>query len=210
MTCDTGDLVGRVVAVSGIWEPSATAIVRDLLAPGDVVVDIGAHVGCFSLLASGAVGPAGRVFALEPSPARHRELQRNLALNGVTNVVAGDAVVPSGLHRRVRLVTIDVEGYEAEALRGVQGMLASAARAVVLVELSPAWSEEGPAEVERLCATYGLEPWLVANDCTVSGLFPSRLRPLQRLATIPRRRCDLLLARPRDSAVLADRLGVAA
>ena len=88
MEVDTADAVGSVVAASGIWEPNITAAVRQLLAPGDVCIDVGAHVGYHTLLMSRLVEEHGHVFAFEPSPARFFELTSNLARNGSTNVTA--------------------------------------------------------------------------------------------------------------------------
>jgi FkbM family methyltransferase len=56
-----------------------------------VCLDVGAHIGIHSVLMSGLVGPAGRVFAFEPEPRNFALLEANVALNGLTNVttVAG-------------------------------------------------------------------------------------------------------------------------
>lgn len=259
MEVDTGDAVGRVVAVSGIWEPNATAIVRRLLAPGDVFVDIGAHTGYYTLLAADIVGAAGHVYAFEPSPARYRELLANLSRSTATNVsafdvgagaadgtatlyeaprpntsastlsagalarpavatrdefrpvavkvVAAESVLPSNVLERVRVVKVDVEGYEIEAIQGMERLLAAEAPLVVLVEVSPAWSGEGSVWIERLCARHALEPWLVSNEYTLAGYFPLRVRPPVRLASIPHDRCDLLLVRGIDVAVVAGATG---
>ena len=75
---DTRDVVGRVLTASGVWEPHITEAFRTCLAAGDVCVDIGAHVGYYTLLASRLVGPSGRVYAFEPSPGVYRALERNL------------------------------------------------------------------------------------------------------------------------------------
>ena len=49
----------------GRYEPEKTEAVLDLVREGDVVYDIGAHVGYFTVLFSREVGPGGRVFAFE-------------------------------------------------------------------------------------------------------------------------------------------------
>lgn len=70
----------------GSYEPNEARLLRRFLRPGDAVLDVGANVGFFTLLASQAVGPSGRVVAVEPVPANATALERNLRLNDVTNV----------------------------------------------------------------------------------------------------------------------------
>lgn len=69
------------------WEPHATALVERYVSEGNTVVDVGAHIGYYTLLFAKLVGPAGQVIAFEPYPANHALLQRNVAENGHTNVV---------------------------------------------------------------------------------------------------------------------------
>lgn len=54
---------------------------RTFLAPGDVAIDVGAHTGDTAVPLALAVGPAGRVFALEPNPYVFPVLESNAALN---------------------------------------------------------------------------------------------------------------------------------
>jgi FkbM family methyltransferase len=56
-------------------------------AAGDVIVDVGAHIGTFSLLAASKVG-GGKVFAAEASLDSYNLLRINLALNHCSNVEA--------------------------------------------------------------------------------------------------------------------------
>jgi FkbM family methyltransferase len=58
------------------------------LSPGDVVIDVGANIGCFTLLAARAVGPTGKVFALEPNAESFQQLVHNIRINGLSNVCA--------------------------------------------------------------------------------------------------------------------------
>lgn len=53
---------------------------------GQVVVDVGANQGVFTLLFSRLLGPDGRVFALEPSPALFKALDGNCGINAAHNV----------------------------------------------------------------------------------------------------------------------------
>jgi FkbM family methyltransferase len=60
---------------------------------GDVVFDVGAHVGFYTLLAAELVGPTGQVVAFEPVPRNLELLKRHLRLNGYTNVTVIPAAV---------------------------------------------------------------------------------------------------------------------
>jgi FkbM family methyltransferase len=83
---DPRDLVGSHILRSGVWEPETASFFLSWLRPGMTVVDAGAHVGQYTLLASGLVGPAGRVIAFEPHPVLGRVLRRNVARAGCANV----------------------------------------------------------------------------------------------------------------------------
>ena len=54
--------------------------------PADTVVDVGAHIGLYTLIAAKRVGPSGKVIAIEPDPENCNLLKRNVELNRLTNV----------------------------------------------------------------------------------------------------------------------------
>lgn len=56
------------------------------LREGDVLIDVGANVGYYTVLGSKRVGPTGRVVAIEPIPSTIALLKRNIAANGCHNV----------------------------------------------------------------------------------------------------------------------------
>ncbi len=66
----------------GAHEPGTTALFKKLVKEGMTVVDIGAHIGYFSLLAASLVREKGSVFAFEPEPRNYALLVRNIELNG--------------------------------------------------------------------------------------------------------------------------------
>ena len=72
----------------GQYEPATTAVFMAMVTDGDVVVDVGAHWGYFTLLAASRCGERGRVFAFEPHPKNFALLAKNVEANGLTNVVA--------------------------------------------------------------------------------------------------------------------------
>jgi FkbM family methyltransferase len=67
-------------------EPLTSNVFLTLLKPGNVVIDVGANIGKYTLLASGLVGPAGRVHAVECSPETLALLTNNVARNNLQNV----------------------------------------------------------------------------------------------------------------------------
>ena len=77
----------------GTTEPAVQAALQERLRPGDVLYDIGANVGFFTVLAARLVGPGGRVVAFEPLPENVAALNHNIALNQLDNVTVIDAAV---------------------------------------------------------------------------------------------------------------------
>ena len=54
---------------------------------GDIVVDIGAHMGRYTIISSKRVGSNGKVVAIEAHPGNFEMLNRNIKLNQLTNVI---------------------------------------------------------------------------------------------------------------------------
>lgn len=59
---------------------------RELVPRGGTFVDVGANIGILTLVAAEAVGPSGRVVAVEPGPATFRALEANVELHALSNV----------------------------------------------------------------------------------------------------------------------------
>lgn len=175
------DLAGEKAYWLGHYEAPLQAWLRQNVRPGDLVFDVGAHIG-FLTVCAGRLGC--RVVAVEASPENARRARRNAELNvlpvdvveaaawsddrGVTLVsgdsasewrVAGSGDTPSvtldALAERFgspRLVKLDVEGAAGEALRGAAAIVANAAT-VFVVELHGAEEETA---VRSLLAGYEL------------------------------------------------------
>jgi hypothetical protein len=77
----------------GSYEADKQPRFASVIRPGDIVFDIGAHVGFYSLLASKMVGPQGRVFAFEPVQRNLYYLHRHLQLNRIANVTVVQTAV---------------------------------------------------------------------------------------------------------------------
>lgn len=70
----------------GNYEPMTVELFKQHLRPGMTVIDGGAHIGFFSLLAAQRVGPQGRVWSFEPDPYNFRCLLFNVEINRCWNV----------------------------------------------------------------------------------------------------------------------------
>ena len=164
----------------GLAEPDTMGFLLHYLRPGDLVIDVGANAGSYSLLAAAR---GARVIAVEPNPLPRGFLRRSLALNGLSAAIAeaavsdrpgtlrmdlaGDAtghVVPAGGEPIVAttldalaggdspaLVKIDVEGHEAAVIAGGLAALSRAAAAII-----ETW---GDAALAQRLAALGLRPF---------------------------------------------------
>jgi FkbM family methyltransferase len=128
LMCDLTDFVQRRIYFFRIYEPNLSHLLIRVLKPGDMFLDVGANVGYFSLLASTAVGPSGRVFSIEATPSTYRLLQQNIQTNGCQNISTFN-VAATGVRCRVRIVSPDqknigrnrVEECETDDVADVEG-----------------------------------------------------------------------------------------
>lgn len=86
MILDDKDSLG--LSLNGIYERQETGFVQSKIKPGQTVVDIGAHIGYYSLIFAKLVGSSGTVYAFEPDPTNFSILQKNIKLNGYNNIIA--------------------------------------------------------------------------------------------------------------------------
>ena len=67
-------------------EPLQTQLFKRVVKEGQTVVDIGAHIGYYTLLAAKLVGRRGRVLAFEPDLENYKKLLQNVKLNEYKHV----------------------------------------------------------------------------------------------------------------------------
>ena len=79
--------------IRGMYEPRKSEALASVLRPGQVVFDVGAHVGYFAAVASLEVGPEGSVLAFEPRPLNLRLLRKHVQWNHLGNVRIIEAAV---------------------------------------------------------------------------------------------------------------------
>ncbi len=80
----------------GEFEKSHLDVFFSLIHMNDTVIDVGANIGIYSMLASTKVAASGNVFAFEPSEWARERLEKNLVLNNVHNVT----IIPKGVSNK--------------------------------------------------------------------------------------------------------------
>ncbi len=81
------DHVTRQLETFGAHTRNEIAMVLAFVRPGDRVVDVGAHIGAFTVPLARAVGATGKVVAVEPDSDSFALLQRNVGLNELADRV---------------------------------------------------------------------------------------------------------------------------
>lgn len=74
------------IACTGSYEAQNLQLYKEAIRPGMTVIDIGAHIGLFTLAAARITGSRGKVIAFEPDEHNFNLLQQNVAINGYWNV----------------------------------------------------------------------------------------------------------------------------
>ena len=79
--------VGWRIATEGVWEEIETNFIKTIVNQGDVVVDVGANLGWYTIILANLVGKHGSVFAFEPAPNNYKFLLKNIQINNVNSQV---------------------------------------------------------------------------------------------------------------------------
>jgi hypothetical protein len=157
-------------------EPLTRQAFRHALLPGRTVVDVGARVGAYTVVAARAVGRRGTVYAFEQDPDSRTLLARNVRRQRLRNVVvlpsaAGlgaqapplDEVIPMP----VDVVKIDMEGAEIEVLDRAERLFRRSAGAVLFVKWNPpglAAAGHDPADLPARLEALGFSRLRVLDD----------------------------------------------
>jgi len=184
--------IGRSLDLYGEFSEGEADLFRQILREGDIALDVGANIGCHTVVMAKQVGNKGVVVAIEPQRLIFQLLSANMALNGLTNVwclqkaVTEDArkiSVPDldprmeanfggvGLQEmqgseltesiriddlqleHCRLIKLDVEGMEIEALRSASDTI-ERLRPILYVEND---REENSDELFALITSFGYQ-----------------------------------------------------
>ncbi len=73
-------------ATNRVHEKETTELFKRIVKPGNVVLDLGANIGYFTLLAAKLVGSKGKVYSFEPEPMNFYYLKKNAEINSYTQI----------------------------------------------------------------------------------------------------------------------------
>lgn len=127
----------------GSYEPEQTALFVRHVRPGDTFLDVGAHVGFYTLLGARLVGPDGHVRAFEPDPTNAHHLREHVRINRLPNVHVEEAAVAASEG------TAHFGGGSGSGTGRLTGTGEVAVRTVAL---------------DAVCARHGLEPSAIKID----------------------------------------------
>jgi len=85
---DQTDVAVSASLALGVFENTEIDLFRKCLKRGFSVVDIGANIGYYTVIAAKSVGPEGKVFSYEPENINHSFLEKNIKANNFSNVTA--------------------------------------------------------------------------------------------------------------------------
>ena len=91
------------------------------LTPGAVVIDLGSYSGLTSIAFSKAVGPTGRVIAVEPDPANFAASRANIETHRTRNGLANIDLLQAAIADRTGEIALSAEGAMGSAATSVVG-----------------------------------------------------------------------------------------
>jgi FkbM family methyltransferase len=131
------------------YDAKVADFVRARVKPGQIIFDVGANLGAYTLQFANWVGPSGRVFAFEPNLNARRVLERHLSLSGLAErvTIVGEAV--SNAEGRARLFFADLD---AKSRLGAPNPALAGAATAVDVDVTT---------IDRVCQRFAVAPnWI--------------------------------------------------
>jgi FkbM family methyltransferase len=104
-------VIGKSMEQYGEWKEQDIVLLRQLIKPGSIVVDVGAYIGSHTLPLAQMTRPNGKVHAFEPQRLAFQLLCANIALNSLDNVFTHNtAIADKNGSARVPMITLDKPG----------------------------------------------------------------------------------------------------
>lgn len=138
-----GDLITGQLLRHGAHAGAELGLLGTVLGKGDVVIDIGAHIGTFAVPLARVVGVDGIVVCFEPWPSSYDLLDLNVELNGLGRIVVTRRIAMGDRPGRFRVAAVDEENTGAAHLEA---------------------DDDGPVAAVTLDGWMSRNPWLDRLD----------------------------------------------
>lgn len=122
MFLDPGDSLD--LSIRGVYGELDTKIVKNEIKSGDVVIDVGANIGYYTLIFANLVGKTGKVIAFEPETKNFELLKKNIAINKLTNVVLEQKAVSNKTGKvKLFLANSGIVGHHINPKEGTENFI---------------------------------------------------------------------------------------
>ena len=193
--CIWGPHPGDLQRAWGVWELDLQSFLKTNLRSGQVFVDVGAHRGTYTVMASHLVGDHGRVIAIEPYDDHFECLEQTVKRARYKNITVfksacgerdGEICFSSQERRiaespdlvrmisldtnvkRADFIKIDTDGNEIDVLRGARRLISEGSQVIVEFSDFPYQSIDLLwKEASSLLADMSYKPWLIHKDGSV-------------------------------------------
>jgi FkbM family methyltransferase len=188
------NLVGVKLYQYGLFEEGLTRALIEKLRPGGSFVDIGAHVGYYTILAALLVGAEGHVVAFEPTPRTRTELSANTA--GLDNV----QVVPMAALDAAERLTLHDFGWRQSSVNSVVAARVNGSPRSESIEVEAVAVDDWLAAHGIVRPSSRSTPSLPSNACCADCGAPSSSTIRSCRSRSATTTCPACRARPNSSA----------
>lgn len=99
------------------YEKDSFAFFKTNINQGDVILDIGAHIGLYSVILANLTGESGKVYCFEPTPSTFKVLNKTIELNKLKNVMPINCAISNTSEKiRLNLTTENGEGSNSNSI----------------------------------------------------------------------------------------------
>ncbi len=98
------------------YELNNINFINNYVNPGDVVIDVGAHIGLLSTIIAKKIQQTGRVYSFEPTPSTFHLLNKTIKINHIEKIVIPIKAAVSDTNSKTRFYVTDIEAHNSNSL----------------------------------------------------------------------------------------------